>query len=757
MREIQANIQSGKYEDILAAVQSPVIALIELIKNASDSCTNMYDPIVININTDKRLLTITDSGEGITEDELEHLGEAGYSSKMVGNNTRSPINNPLSGSKGLGLLTAFFIADTLEIETYSIKDEKSFYLIWRKGEQKYSYVETDTKISGTTITLKNIELEKLQMILLPEEKIKLFMSSIRFYKNNQNIPPIKLIINGIEESYYPSVSLEKYYSANKRSANGFIAKASFKYSNNCITLSYEDNINNFYTFKDLKIDLKDKNSIDNFIKDIRISEKGAATIRNICNSEAFSKLFIPIETPAFSGVLYTWRGRKPDDIQQWPQGVRIYINNYSLYRYLDKENDWLTLSEISQNYKATNYKLKNSYGYIDITDYNESNEQLKISKERNDFVDSMAQRKFLHIMRDIIIGIFTRIDIAVKNPPVNPFSLKYNNVTIRIGDTFNLANALNIYDIELDNIELEYDESKLCINDNWLLTAKQAGSYEIGLSFSEISYTFKINVKNIVPEFKLQKNMITIFKGNTVNLRDYIIPSSCKDVSPESITITPGNKNTIIKNDLFDKDNSVGQHIVFYRYDDFQQTLWITVNDYERHPGTGAKSPRIDSLFPKLEKLREHSFKIPELIDAISSYYVQAPTLCMAAIRILIESSTKSFFQALVKEEVTGSFSSLVNKVINIRDCNPNSSDYIKYVSTQDSKIITEFHNISNQYQAILSKDVKTNINNHLSIIDLDMFVHNPEINATDITVYKSMQIFAPLLNYIFDILLVLE
>ncbi len=34
------------------------------------------------------------------------------------------------------------------------------------------------------------------------------------------------------------------------------------------------------------------------------------------------------------------------------------------------------------------------------------------------------------------------------------------------------------------------------------------------------------------------------------------------------------------------------------------------------------------------------------------------------------------------------------------------------------------------------------------------MFVHNPAIVATDTTVYRSMQIFAPLLNYIFDILL---
>ena len=83
MPEVIARIQSGKYEDVLAAVQSPVIALTELIKNASDSCQNTEDPIIVNIDTGKREITITDSGRGFSKDDLEHLGEAGYSSKMI--------------------------------------------------------------------------------------------------------------------------------------------------------------------------------------------------------------------------------------------------------------------------------------------------------------------------------------------------------------------------------------------------------------------------------------------------------------------------------------------------------------------------------------------------------------------------------------------------------------------------------------------------------------------------------------------------
>lgn len=754
LSEVIANIQQGKYEDVLAAVQSPVIALTELVKNASDSCIDKKVPIIVKIETHQRVITITDSGQGLSKNELDHLGVAGYSTKMVGSNTRSPIDNPLSGSKGLGLLTAFFIADTLEIETYSALDKKSYYLEWKRGNQRYTYNEIESESIGTVVTLKNIEPDKLQMILLPEEKVKLFMASLKFFTNSENLPQIKLVIDGVEESYYPQETLESYYKRNKGENSGFIAKAGFRYEDNKVFLSYEDNVSNFYTFTDKLIDLSNQHSVDEFVREIRAPEKGVAPIKSICDSEAFTGQYLPIKLPPFSGVMYTWRHRKSDELEQWPVGVRIYINNYSLYRYLDKENDWLNLSEVSQNVKATNYKLKNTYGYLDLTDYNENNEELKISKERNDFVDSMAQRKFIHIMRDVIVGTFTRIDMAVKNPPLQSFSLRYNNLAVRTGDVFDLSSVIICNNIGLEDLSIDMDEAKLSINEDWVISTDKPGVYEIKLSYGDITRTITVQFRNVIPEFSLSKGAITVYKGNTVNLRDFILVDSCKDVTPNSIEIVSERTDTVIKNDLFGKDNSVGQHIVFYRYQDFQRTLAITVKEIERQPGAGAKSPRIDTLFPKLNQLRTCSIKLPELVDAISSYYVQAPTLCMAAIRILLESSAKAFFRSLLDEEVDGSFSGIVNRVINIRDCNENSPDFKKYISIKSPAFIAEFKRISGEYRSALSKDAKTNINMHLKEVDLDMFVHNPDMISTDTTVYRAMQIFSPVINYIFDVLL---
>ena len=754
MPKVNANIQAGKYEEILAAVQSPVIALTELIKNASDSCQNSRDPITIEINTNKKVITITDSGKGFSKNDLENLGQAGYSLKMMGNNTHSPINNPLAGNKGLGILTAFYIANILEIETYSVDDKKTYALQWEKGTQEYEYKEIQSNVTGTVVTLKDIALEKLQMILLEEEKVKLFMASLRFFTGNINLPRIRLIIDKVEEFRYPREVLENFYSQNKRPSNGFVAKAEFRYSRNKVVLSYEDNISGHYTFSEEEIDLSNPCSVDDFASRIGFMGKGVASIRSICESRVFKSEYGPIRLPTFSGVLYTWRNRKNDDIEQWPVGVRIYINNYSLYRYLDKENDWLNLSEISQNVKATNYKLKNTYGFLTLTDYNENEEELKISKERNDFEDSMAQRKFIHIMRDVIVGVFTRIDMAVKNASAPSFKLKISKATTCMENGFDLSKVVICNTIGLEDITLRYNEKQLSISKDWIVHATKQGAYNIELSYGEIVQSLDIKFQNTIPEFSLLKEKIDINEGDSYNLRKLIDSRKCIEVLPANIDIVPKNKKTIIREGVFDRDNSVGQHIIYFRIKEFQRTLEIHVKKIETPSEININKIRVIGLFPEINALRLYSTRLPELVDAISLYYDTAPTLCMAGVRILVELSSKAFFEALGQEGDKGSFESVVNRVIKIQDCNTGNPDYGTYISQREESFVLRFNEISQKHGSKLTKDVKKNIQNSIKDIDLDMFVHNPNIIGIGDTVVRVMEIFAPLLNYIFDILI---
>ena len=754
MPEIKANIQQGKYEEVLAAVQSPVIALTELIKNASDSSKSSEDPIIIEIQKDQRSIIITDHGIGFSMNELNHLGEAGYSSKMINGNTKTPIDNSYAGSKGLGILTAFFIANKLILDTHSEEDNKTYHLEWEKGFQKYNYEERDSPIRGTIISLEDIAPDKLQMILLPEEKVKLFMASLRFFTNDARLPMIRLIIDGQEESYYPKETLENFYCRNKGISSGFVARASFEYDDNKLFLSYEDNVTSHYTFSNEVIDLTDLASIDSFIKAIKAPEKGVLPIKSISESRVFQSDYKTIRLPSFSGVLYTWRYRKNSDIGQWPSGVRIYTNNYSLYRYLDKENDWLGLSEISQNIRATNYKLKNTYGYIDLNEYNENNEELKISKERDDFVDSMAQRKFLYIMRDVVVGVFSRIDMAVKNAPMPSFSLQALNATVRLGHTFDLSSTVVCNSIGLDDITLEYDDTILNISSDWVVSSNRQGSYEIKMTYGGVSQSFRIRFDARLPEFSLIKDKITVPEGNTINLRRYISSDSCIDVSPDDIEIVADDSSTILTGDYFDKKNKPGRHVINYMYGDYQRRLAVEINAIDLQPGFGLESPSIISHFHKLDELRDCSIKIPELIIAISSYFREAPTLCMAAVRILVDCSTRAFIASILNEEAGDNLQGTVNRVMNICECNSNNKDYCSLSKNREFAFINGFNSISSKYKLLLSRDVRKNINYTIDEIDLNMFVHNPNIIATDTTVQKTMQIFSPLLNYIFEVLI---
>lgn len=195
-------------------------------------------------------------------------------------------------------------------------------------------------------------------------------------------------------------------------------------------------------------------------------------------------------------------------------------------------------------------------------------------------------------------------------------------------------------------------------------------------------------------------------------------------------------------------------NIILYYYEEVQKTLIVNVEQIEEQPGSGGKSPRIDALFPKIDALRSKAFKITELIDGISANYVQCPTLCMAAMRVLLEASINTFFEKFSYELLDISLDGMMNKVMNISACNEKDPDYVKYIGTKDRELVNTFKGISLRYASSFSKDGKRNINNHYKEIDLSMFIHNSSVTATDRTVFQTMQIFAPLLNYIFDILL---
>ena len=146
------------------------IFLRELISNASDaldkakikSLTEGNSPageLAINLSFtegDKRTLTISDNGIGMSHDELEeNLGTIAHSGtkQFLANLTaEQKQDSNLIGQFGVGFYSAFMVADKVEVVSRAYGSEQAFK--WASdGHEKYTIEEAQRDGCGTTITL----------------------------------------------------------------------------------------------------------------------------------------------------------------------------------------------------------------------------------------------------------------------------------------------------------------------------------------------------------------------------------------------------------------------------------------------------------------------------------------------------------------------------------------------------------------------------------------------------------------------------
>lgn len=145
----------------------PEVAVREMIQNAHDSClrrmaeTDGFSSPRIDIEASpfERTLTFRDNGSGLTEPEIhEFLSTVGkgYTAelrKALGDKNRE-IAEKLIGRFGLGLLSAFIIAENIEIRTRSYKP-KSKGFVWRcDGNITYTLEERPKNDVGTEVVIK---------------------------------------------------------------------------------------------------------------------------------------------------------------------------------------------------------------------------------------------------------------------------------------------------------------------------------------------------------------------------------------------------------------------------------------------------------------------------------------------------------------------------------------------------------------------------------------------------------------------------
>jgi molecular chaperone HtpG len=179
---------------------SKKVGVRELIQNAHDSCVRRkieaserhYRPrIDVDLDPEKRTLTIRDNGNGLTEEEigtyLATIGR-GYTREL---RERLAFSSPeeaaeLIGQFGLGFLSAFLLAGEVTLVTRSVAGTAA--LRWHSaGDEHYSLGPGERDEPGTTVELK---VKPAASFILDEETLT---DTVRTYAD---FLPIPIHING---------------------------------------------------------------------------------------------------------------------------------------------------------------------------------------------------------------------------------------------------------------------------------------------------------------------------------------------------------------------------------------------------------------------------------------------------------------------------------------------------------------------------------------------------------------------------------
>lgn len=293
------------------------IFLRELISNASDAIDKIYykaltdeqlvfnkEEYFIRVSVDKnaRTLTLSDTGIGMTKEELENnLGVIAKSGSLAfkKENDQQDGHN-IIGQFGVGFYAAFMVADVVTVISKAVGSEEAFK--WEsKGADGYTIVPAEKETAGTDITLKikdNTEEESYDEFLEQyrlRSIIKKYSDFIRY--------PIKMEMTSSRLKEGTDNEFEEVQE--EQTINSMVPI----WRKNKSELTDED-YNNFYNEK--------RYGFDKPLKHVHISADGAVVYNAI--------LFIPENTPF---DYYT---------KEYEKGLELYSNGVLI---MDKCSDLL--------------------------------------------------------------------------------------------------------------------------------------------------------------------------------------------------------------------------------------------------------------------------------------------------------------------------------------------------------------------------------------------------------------------------------
>ena len=172
-RGFQSEVKQLLHLMIHSLYSNKEIFLRELISNASDAADklrfralsnpDLYEGdgelrVRVSFDKDKRTLTVSDNGVGMTRDEvIDHLGtiaKSGTKSFLESLGSDQAKDSQLIGQFGVGFYSAFIVADKVTVRTRAAGEKPENGVFWESaGEGEYTVADITKEDRGTEITL----------------------------------------------------------------------------------------------------------------------------------------------------------------------------------------------------------------------------------------------------------------------------------------------------------------------------------------------------------------------------------------------------------------------------------------------------------------------------------------------------------------------------------------------------------------------------------------------------------------------------
>ncbi|MEN9249111.1 MAG: molecular chaperone HtpG [Gloeomargarita sp. SZTDM-1c_bins_89] len=138
------------------------IEKLKMVAYAGETELGDFQPeIVVSIDKDKRQLSITDNGIGMTAEEVKkYINQVAFSSAEEFIQKYQAGDRPLIGHFGLGFYSAFMVAQQVEIDTLSYKKDAEAVHWTCSGSPEFTLRSADRQQRGTTVTLTLMEGEE---------------------------------------------------------------------------------------------------------------------------------------------------------------------------------------------------------------------------------------------------------------------------------------------------------------------------------------------------------------------------------------------------------------------------------------------------------------------------------------------------------------------------------------------------------------------------------------------------------------------